>query len=128
EIVELLPGDEMRATVEIDGVHPTARSTVEVVLEPAAVGATGLDLAPVTATAHSWSIPWFWLGILVLVALATWFARRHRRRRARQTAAALAAARAEGRAEGQAQARSRPEPDPPDDQRADEGLDESTGD
>jgi hypothetical protein len=80
EITELLPGDELSFTIELDSAQPTGRSYFTVTIDPVAVGAGDVDIPDATATDATWAIPWMHIALVLLVAGAIW-SRRHRRRR-----------------------------------------------
>jgi hypothetical protein len=84
EIAELLPGDELSFTIELDNAQPTGRSYFTVTLDPVAVGATDVDIPAATATDATWAIPWMYIALVLLAAGAIW-SRHHRRRRPRPT-------------------------------------------
>lgn len=66
---ELLPGEEWKVSVPVQGVRPTARLAATVSLTPLMTDASGsiTPLDEVEATTHTWAIPWTLLVLLVAV-------------------------------------------------------------
>ncbi len=95
---ELLPDNTLSFAVEVPAVWPSFRTTAEVTLEAVATReGDAFDVAPVTASAATTSIPWAQLAVLlVLVLLVAWIAWSRQRRQRREEAI-----RAEARAEAE---------------------------
>lgn len=102
-IANLLPGGTGHVEAELPDVLPLffLRATVTVTPQPGdgATATASLDLAPVTATAVTWAVPWTALGALMLVVagvvLLVWWRRRSRRLLAAELAAYAERVRAE---------------------------------
>ncbi len=90
---DLLPGESWEMTVPVADVPASTRLTAQVSVTPLAVDAAGTVLPhpEVSATAHTWAMPWWLVLAVVVVALsiAGWIALRRRaaaRRRAQEDA------------------------------------------
>ena len=66
---ELLPGEEWKVSVPVDGVRPAGRLAATVTLTPLMTDASGSvsPLDEVETTTHAWAIPWSLLVLLVVV-------------------------------------------------------------
>ena len=69
QLPELLPGERVTYSAEVDGVRPLGRLTATVTIQPvplpATEGTTGLE--PVVGSATLWAFPWAGLGVLLLL-------------------------------------------------------------
>lgn len=86
---QLLPGESWTVRVPVDGVAPALRLAATAHLAPLVTDASGstTSLATVTATAHTWAVPWtLLLLVAALAALAVWGVAAVRRSRARRAA------------------------------------------
>ncbi|WP_407940203.1 WxL protein peptidoglycan domain-containing protein [Nakamurella leprariae] len=96
-VTELLPGNSLTMTTEVDAVWPWGWLTGTVRFAPQSIG---LDGAPPPAEAvgedTTAAVPWTQLLLLALLVLAGWLWRRSGIRRGRVRIEELAAARAEG--------------------------------
>lgn len=102
---EILPGESLTVSEQVDGVLPLFRVTEEVLVTPEAPQ-TSANVLPVVQTqesADAWALPWVELIILaVLVLLVVWsrWRRKHaKKKNAKQVDEAVAKARAEMRKE-----------------------------
>ncbi len=110
---EVLPGESVTVSQEVEGVLPLFRVTEEVLVTPQVPqtgSATALPLVQATQATDAWALPWIELVILaalvLLVVWSSWRRRRTRRKNAQQIDEAVARAREEMRKELQASARS----------------------
>jgi hypothetical protein len=84
---ELLPGETWNVTVPLRDVTPAFWLTGKVTVTPRLTDASGstTSLRPVTATTHTWAVPWLLAALLVLliaaIVLAVILSRRARARR-----------------------------------------------
>lgn len=89
-INELLPGNSLEVTVDIDAVWPTFRTTVDVEATPVPVRGGDVfdsDTPAATGSITVWSMPWPQLAVLLLVVAGFFGFRWNRRRRKRRQAA-----------------------------------------
>ncbi|MEV6810812.1 DUF916 domain-containing protein [Micromonospora sp. NPDC051296] len=82
-VPELLPGAAITVTEQINGVVPTGRLAVDVVVDPATPDRM---LPTVTRTVTTWAMPWVWTAVL-LAALGWLLVTRLRARRRRRSTA-----------------------------------------
>jgi hypothetical protein len=99
DLPEILPGESVVVTVQIEDVAPLLRVTEQVTVHPRPPQTAEVTPAQATATVSVWAMPWSELGILVLLGLGGWWAWWQRRRRQRRTAAMLEEAVAKAREE-----------------------------
>jgi hypothetical protein len=66
---ELLPGEEWKVSVPVDGVRPAVRLAATVTLTPLMTDASGSvsPLDEVETTTHAWAVPWALLVLIVVV-------------------------------------------------------------
>ncbi|GAA2892770.1 hypothetical protein Acy02nite_40080 [Actinoplanes cyaneus] len=90
---ELLPGESWKVSVPVHGVAPAVLLTATAELTPMVTDESGSTtaLAPITATAHVWALPWTLTVLLIVLIVAVialiWLRRRSRvRRKAREEA------------------------------------------
>lgn len=106
---EILPGESVTVSGQVDGVLPLFRVTEEVLVTPVApqTSATVLPVVQAEASAQAWAVPWAELIILaVLVLLVLWsrWRRKHaKKKNAKQVDEAVAKAREEVRKELEAE-------------------------
>ncbi|WP_433533314.1 WxL protein peptidoglycan domain-containing protein [Micromonospora sp. CA-263727] len=84
EVPELLPGAAITVTEQINGVVPTGRLAVDVVVDPATPDRI---LPTVTRTATTWAMPWVWTAVLLAGLGWLLVTRLRARRRQRSTEA-----------------------------------------
>lgn len=102
---EILPGQSITTTVEVNDVAPLMLLTSDLRLQPIPPPQHPDDPPgePYTTQATDWAMPWPELALLALAGTAIWGGLWHRRRRNRQRATTLAAAVAEAREQARAE-------------------------
>lgn len=109
---EILPGESVTVSEQVDGVLPLFRVTEEVVVTPEApqTSATVLPVVQAGESAQVWALPWaelIILAALVLLVVWSWWRRKHaKKKNAKQVDEAVAKARAEVRKELEAESAS----------------------
>ncbi len=105
---EILPGESVTVSHEVEGVLPLFRITEEVLVTPEAPQtgtATALPVVQATDSAQAWALPWVELLILAVillwVVLGWWRRRRSKKKSAAQIEEAVAKAKEEVRREMQ---------------------------
>jgi hypothetical protein len=84
EIPPLLPGFAVTRTLTFKGVAPDLRLTTSVRLTPVVPGGAAVDPppTPVVKSVSIWAIPWTWIALVMIAAMAgALVVRRHRNRR-----------------------------------------------
>ena len=91
---EVLPGQEVSASVVLDDVWPLGEVSGEVAATPLLVGQDVVDVAlePAAAGFGTWALPWVQLGSLLVLVGSVLAVRRARRRREVRTQARIEAA------------------------------------
>lgn len=79
ELPELLPGEEVTFTVELDGVPAGVLDTATVHIDPAPVAGDADTLEATSQSAQTLAVPWSLLALTVVVGLAIFAWRRFRR-------------------------------------------------
>lgn len=79
ELPELLPGEEVTFTVELDGVPAGVLDTATVHIDPAPVAGDADTLEATSQSAQTLAVPWSVLALLVVAGLAVFAWRRFRR-------------------------------------------------
>lgn len=95
DLPELLPGDELDLSTEIEGVASLGRVTATVTVDPRDP-TDGTEPPSARASSSSWALPFVHLGIAGLLASVVLLRRKRRRHARARHEAELAAARAEG--------------------------------
>jgi hypothetical protein len=67
---ELLPGSHLVREARVPGVFPLFRTSVEVEVDGVAVAAPNEPDVTARARTAVWSVPWLWLGVLLILAAA----------------------------------------------------------
>lgn len=99
---ELLPGDRREITVEVDEVWPWVLLSATVTLAPEVLTISDTDatIAPISADAAVWAVPWPQLAILLGAGLVVWAILWRRSRSRRRISAMIDDALQRGREEG----------------------------
>lgn len=106
---EVLPGESVTVTEQVDGILPLFRVTEEVLVTPEApeTSATVLPIVQAQESSQAWALPWaelIILAVLVLLVAGSWWRRRRAKaKNAKQVDEAVAKAREEIRKELQAE-------------------------
>lgn len=106
---EILPGESVTVSQQVDGVLPLFRVTEEVLVTPEApqTSATVLPVVQAEESGQAWALPWAELIILaalvLLVAWSRWRRKRAKKENAKQVDEAVAKAREEVRKELEAE-------------------------
>jgi hypothetical protein len=79
ELPELLPGEEVTFTVELDGVPAAIVDSATVHIDPAPVAGDADTLEPTSQSALTLAVPWTLLALLAVVGLVAFAWRRYRR-------------------------------------------------
>ncbi|HLU46362.1 MAG TPA: DUF916 domain-containing protein [Natronosporangium sp.] len=98
DLPEILPGQSIVVTVQLEGVAPLVWVTEKLVIHPQSPQAE-VEAAPASATVSMWAMPWPELITLALLGFGGWGAWWQRQRRQRRTEAMLAEAVAKAREE-----------------------------
>src|SRR5699024_2989239 len=107
DLPEILPGESVQMTQQLDAVPPLLRMTETVAVnpEPAADTTEPVPTVQASVNADFWAVPWLELIILAVLLLGLGWSRWARRRRKRRTKATIAAAVAHARREAKEEAR-----------------------